>query len=57
MRANFVTTSLRVLTWCCIILLAVLSLLLGQALEVLSLVPAMKLVRAVLTDPLEHFVA
>ena len=27
MRANLVMTSLRVLTWCCVIVLAILSLL------------------------------
>ena len=39
-------TSLRVLTWCCVILLAVLSLL-----------PAQQMVRSGLTGRLEHFVA
>jgi VanZ family protein len=46
MRASFVTTSLRVLTWCCVILLAVLSLL-----------PAQQMVRTGLPGRLEHFVA
>ena len=56
MRAGFVIL-LRVLTWCGIILLAVLSLLPGQALEFLSLSPMMQLVRAILSGPAEHFVA
>jgi VanZ family protein len=50
-------TSFRVLTWCCVIFLAVLSLLPGKWLAALSLLPAMKMVRTVLPDPLEHFVA
>jgi VanZ family protein len=50
-------TSLRVLTWCGIILLTVLSLLPAQALAALSLLPVMKMVRTVLPASLEHFVA
>jgi VanZ family protein len=46
MRAAFLMTSLRVLTWWCVILLAVLSLL-----------PAQKMVRTGLPGRLEHFVA
>jgi len=46
MRASFVMTSLRVLTWCCVVLLAVLSLL-----------PAQQMVRTGLPGRLEHFVA
>ena len=46
MRASLVMTSLRVLTWCCVILLAVLSLL-----------PAEEMVRTSLPGRLEHFVA
>jgi len=57
MRASLVNTSLRTLTWCCVILLAVLSLLPGQALEALWLLPLMKIVRAVLPATVEHFVA
>src|SRR6516162_1563762 len=51
MRAFLLTTSLRILTWCCIVFLAVLSLLPGQMLA------ALRLVRTVLPGPLEHFVA
>jgi VanZ family protein len=57
MRASPVIAVLRVLTWCCVILLAVLSLLPGQWLAALSLLPAMKMVRTVLPAPLEHFIA
>jgi VanZ family protein len=46
MRANLLMTSLRVLTWCCVILLAVL-----------SLVPAQDMIRTGLPGRLEHFVA
>ena len=46
MRANLLTTSLRVLTWCCVILLPVLSLL-----------PAQHMVRTGFPGRLEHFVA
>ena len=46
MRIRLVMTSLRVLTWCCVILLAVLSLL-----------PAQQMVRSGLPGRLEHFVA
>ena len=45
MRATVLTT-LRVLTWCCLVLLAVLSLL-----------PAQEMVRTGLPGQLEHFVA
>ena len=46
MRANLLMTSLRVLTWCCLVLLAILSLL-----------PAQQMVRTGLPSRLEHFVA
>jgi VanZ family protein len=46
MLARLVNPSLRVLTWCCVILLAVLSLL-----------PAQQMVRTWLPGRLEHFVA
>ena len=45
MRANLLMTSLRILTWCCVILLAILSLL-----------PAQQMVRTGLPGRLEHFV-
>jgi VanZ family protein len=46
MLSSLVNLSLRVLTWCCVILLAVLSLL-----------PAQQMVRTGLPGRLEHFVA
>jgi VanZ family protein len=46
MRASLVTTSVRVLTWCCVVLLAVLSLL-----------PAHDMVRTSLPGRVEHFIA
>ena len=46
MRASLVMTSLRALTWCCVILLAVLSLL-----------PAQEMVRTGFPGRVEHFVA
>jgi hypothetical protein len=46
MRASLVDTSLRVLTWGCVILLAILSLL-----------PDQQMVRSGLPGRLEHFVA
>lgn len=46
MRASPVLTTFRVLTWCCVVLLAVLSLL-----------PAQRMVRTGLPGRLEHFVA
>jgi VanZ family protein len=57
MRASTVIAVFRVLTWCGVILLAVLSLLPGEGLAALSLLPIMKLVRTVLPAPLEHFIA
>jgi VanZ family protein len=57
MSASLVLNLLRILTWGCVILLAVVSLLPGQALAAaLSLLPAIKMVRSVLPAPLEHFV-
>ena len=46
MRASPVDTSLRVLTWCCVILLAILSLL-----------PDQQMMRTTLPGRVEHFVA
>jgi VanZ family protein len=55
--ASPVIAVLRVLTWCGVILLAVLSLLPGQWLAALSLLPLMEMVRTVFPAPLEHFIA
>ena len=57
MLANRVITIFRVLTWCCVIALAVLSLLPAQELADLSLLPALELVRTCLSPQLEHFLA
>jgi len=46
MRTRLVTTLFRGLTWCCVLLLAILSLL-----------PAQEMVRAGLPGQLEHFIA
>jgi VanZ family protein len=46
MRASLLMTSLRVLTWCCVILLAILSLL-----------PDQQMMRTGLPGRVEHFVA
>ena len=46
MRASLLITSLRVLTWCCVILLAILSLL-----------PDQQMMRTGLPGRVEHFVA
>ena len=46
MDTTLISTSLRVLTWCCVFLLAVLSLL-----------PAQEMVRTGLPGQLEHFAA
>jgi VanZ family protein len=45
-RATLVTTSLRLLTWCCVVLLALFSLL-----------PAQEMVRSGLPGQFEHFIA
>lgn len=57
MRASLVMTTLRVLTWCLIVLLAALSLLPVRAFAALSLLPAIKMVRGVVPAPVGHFVA
>jgi len=57
MRSGRHMTSLRVLTWCCIIFLAALTLLPGRAFVVLGLLPAIKTVRSVVPAYVGHFVA
>jgi VanZ family protein len=57
MRTSPGIAVLRVLTWCGVILLAVLSLVPGQWLAALSLLPLMKMLRTVLPAPIEHFIA
>ena len=56
-RSSGLMTSLRILTWCCIILLAALSLLPARAFAALSLLPTIKMVRGIVPAPLGHFVA
>ena len=50
-------TSLRVLTWCCLILLAAGTLLPVRAFAALSLLPVIKMVRGVVPAAVGHFVA
>jgi len=57
MRTSLVMTTLRVLTWGFIVLLAVLSLLPVRAFAALSLLPAIKMVRSVVPAPVGHFLA
>src|ERR1700730_6589185 len=57
MLVNHVMTIFRVLTWCCVIAFAVLSLLPAQELADLSLLPALEMARTRLPPPLEHFFA
>jgi len=57
MLVNAVTTIFRVLTWCCIIVLAVMSSLPAQELADLSLLPVLEMVRTRLSPQLEHFLA
>jgi hypothetical protein len=57
MRASFLMTTLRFLTWGFIILLAALSLLPVRAFAALSLLPALGMVRGVIPAPVGHFVA
>lgn len=57
MRATLVKTSLRAFTWSCIVLLAVLSLLPAQAPSAFSLLRLVMMVRAIVSAPIEHFLA
>src|SRR3984893_14950061 len=57
MLVNPVMTIFRVLTWCCVIAFAVLSLLPAQELADLSLLPALETARSRLPPQLEHFFA
>ena len=56
-RAGFVITVSRVLTWCCVILLAVLSLWPGTGLGFLYVLPELNTLRTSLPGPVEHLVA
>ena len=57
MLVNPVMTIFRILTWWCVIALAVLSLLPAQELADLSLLPALEMARTRLPPQLEHFLA
>jgi hypothetical protein len=57
MRARLVNTSLYILAWCGVILLAVLLLAPAHALAAVWLLPLMKIMRAVLPATVEHFLA
>jgi len=57
MRSSGVITSLRILLWCWVIVLAALTLLPVRAFAGLSLLPAIKMVRGVVPAPVGHFVA
>jgi hypothetical protein len=56
MHSSPVITSLRVLTWCCVTLLAALRLLPVRAFAALSLLPAIKMVRGVVPALVGQFV-
>jgi len=57
MRSSGGLTSLRVLLWCWVILLAALTVLPVRAFAALSLLPAIKMVRGVVPASVGHFVA
>src|SRR6267378_6093335 len=57
MRVSLVITVSRVLTWGCVILLAVLSLWPGKGLGFLFVLPELNTMRTGLPGPLEHLVA
>jgi len=57
MRTSLVITVSQVLTWCCVILLAVLSLWPGRGLAFLFVLPELNMMRSGLPGPLEHLVA
>ena len=57
MHARLAATSLRVLTWSGVVLLAVLSLLPEQTLGAHSSVDVIRMVRAIVSAPIEHFLA
>jgi VanZ family protein len=57
MHARLVMTALRVLTWSGVVLLEVLSLLPARVLGAHSLMDVIKMVRAIVSAPIEHFLA
>jgi hypothetical protein len=57
MRASLVIPVARVLTWACVILLAVLSLWPGRGIGFLYMLPEFNSMRTGLPGRLEHFIA
>jgi VanZ family protein len=57
MHARLAVTALRVLTWSGVVLLAVPSLLPEQTLGAHSSVDVIRMVRAIVSAPIEHFLA
>ncbi len=57
MRASLVIAVSQVLTWCCVVLLAVLSLWPGQGLGFLFVMPELNTMRTGLPGQFEHFIA
>jgi VanZ family protein len=57
MRASLGTTVARVLTWCCVGLLAVLSLWPGRGIGFLYVLPELNSMRTGLPGQFEHFIA
>ena len=57
MHTRLAMTALRVLTWSGVVLLAVLSLLPAQTLGAHSSMDVIRMVRAIVSAPIEHFLA
>jgi VanZ family protein len=57
MLVNPVMKIFRVLTWCCVVILAVLSLWPGKGLGFLYVLPELNTMRTGLPGQLEHFIA
>jgi VanZ family protein len=57
MRASLVVIVFRVLTWCCVVFLAVLSLWPGRGLGFLFVLPELNTLRTGLPGQLEHLIA
>jgi VanZ family protein len=57
MRTSLIIAASRVLTWCCVFLLAVLSLWPGRGLGFLFVMPEFNTMRTGLPGPFEHFIA
>jgi len=57
MRSSLVITVFQILTWCCAVLLAVLSLWPGRGLGFLFLMPEFNAMRTGVPSQFEHFIA